>query len=283
MCIIESTKMGLDSVTRGYVEASQIEINVLKMQIRCGAINRLQIPDKVMISSPIKNLQMTYEGKTLSVRMDDIDIATFEKETTNSSNLIPKRYLPCSIAFEVDNIQIKHTSDGPVMNFTNFQMYGFINDNDNSVDIAIRFDQFKNYLAELINVNMCVSLPIDVDNCIDRFKFSMERAIIVSGYATDEWKKAFSQKQVKKMKKSANSVSSYSFLKMPYANIADVKIMITHRVTVGLELKQTPLTITAFRGRADTTVKDVINYYVKVCVSRVPDFVSNAEVLGINM
>jgi len=48
-------------------------------------------------------------------------------------------------------------------------------------------------------------------------------------------------------------------------------------------VKDTTLTIKAFRGKEDTTSKEVINFYIKACLARVPDFISNAEVLGLNI
>jgi hypothetical protein len=45
----------------------------------------------------------------------------------------------------------------------------------------------------------------------------------------------------------------------------------------------TSLTIKPYRGKAGTTAKDVINYYVMECLARVPTFISNAEVLGLNI
>ena len=48
-------------------------------------------------------------------------------------------------------------------------------------------------------------------------------------------------------------------------------------------MKDTTLVVKSFVGKADTTHNDLINYYIKACMSRIPDFISNAEVLGLNV
>lgn len=43
------------------------------------------------------------------------------------------------------------------------------------------------------------------------------------------------------------------------------------------------LTIKPFHGDAKTTTKDVITYYTSACLAKAELFISNAEVLGINV
>ena len=300
-CSIKVSKMGLDSMVGGQAEASQIEIKMRPtMQIRFGAIQKLHIPNMVLLPKPIKNVELTYEGGTLSARLNAVDVIIFsmENETFSSTgksmastcpassmtNLITAPHLPCAIAFEIRSIQIKHAAYGPVMMFTNLKLYGFPNVIDKSVDIAIQFANFKNHLVELTHVNMRASIPYGVDNCINDFNFSMESATIMSGHTTKKRAEAYRKKHAKDAVKQHAKAGFPSFLiKMPYAEIADAKVLISFRVTKGMKMKQTPLTIKAFSGSAETILKDVMKYYVKVCLTRVPDFVSNAEVLGLNM
>lgn len=70
---------------------------------------------------------------------------------------------------------------------------------------------------------------------------------------------------------------------LPNANISGLKVTITWESGSGVRLKDTTLGIKPFQGNESTTAKDLINYYTKACLSRVPNFVSNAEVLGINV
>jgi len=84
-------------------------------------------------------------------------------------------------------------------------------------------------------------------------------------------------------KEARKSKPKERLLKVPFASIADLKI------TIGLEahkigrIKDTSLIVKAYRGNAKTTSKDLVNYYARACLSRVPDFISNAELLGLNV
>lgn len=292
--IIEISKMGFDSITRGHAEASKIEINMRpKTQIRFSAIDSLHIPDAILLSKPVENVELTYERKTLSARLDAVDVIILNKEETlsetknSTTSPHPKpstTSLPCAIDFEMDYVKIKKAADGSINTFTNLHLYGLPNDMKNSTNVAIRFGSFKNNLVEMTQVNMCASIPNGAYDCINGFNFSMERATIVSGHTAEEWTEAFRPKRKEvAVKQSAKEGGGSSVIKMPYANIADIKVMITYRVTVGVKMNQTPLTIKAFRGSAEATSKEVMNYYVKACLSRFPDFLSNAEVLGLNL
>lgn len=70
---------------------------------------------------------------------------------------------------------------------------------------------------------------------------------------------------------------------LPHATISGLNVTITWESGSGVRLKDTTLGIKPFEGNESTTAKDLINYYTKACLSRVPNFVSNAEVLGINL
>lgn len=60
------------------------------------------------------------------------------------------------------------------------------------------------------------------------------------------------------------------------------KLLITWSQT-GVAVKDTSLVIKPFRGNAKTTSNDLITYYTSACLAKFPDFISNAEVLGINV
>lgn len=52
---------------------------------------------------------------------------------------------------------------------------------------------------------------------------------------------------------------------------------------VGVKVKQTKFIAKAFTGKEATTSKDIISYYTLACLAKAPEFISNAEVLGLNV
>ena len=49
------------------------------------------------------------------------------------------------------------------------------------------------------------------------------------------------------------------------------------------KVNDTKLAIKAYDGKAETTSNELVTYYTRACLSRAPDFISNAEVLGLNI
>ncbi len=86
----------------------------------------------------------------------------------------------------------------------------------------------------------------------------------------------------KAMKESGTSKPNEKVLNLPFASIADVKITLKVSHMKG-KIKDTTLIVKAYRGKGETTSKDLVNYYAKAILSRAPDFIRNAELLGLNV
>ena len=161
----------------------------------------------------------------------------------------------------------------------------FCNENDagNSSDVALRFDHFKNHLASISDVNMCASLPYDAVNCVNALNLSIGDATIVSGHSVEDWQTSFQPKyQSKTAKSSTTNEAPSAVIKLPDANIAAIQLTITY-ANVGVKVKQTKFIAKAFTGKEATTSKDIISYYTLACLAKAPEFISNAEVLGLNV
>ena len=297
VCSAEVSNMEFESDTKGRASVSQVVMSMRpSMQMTIGKIENLFIPNTVLLSTPIEDCQMIYEGNTLIMRLDTIDIVTFSKQEDDMPSTGPTvtaPYLPCNINLDVrKGIQIKKSDDGALTKIGRCHVYAL--KELNSSRIAIQFESFRNYLVSLTTVSFCGSIPFDQVDTINDLIFTADDIKIMSGHSTDEWETAFrprvqnkqqrKAKQVKESTKKSSKQTKPSIIKLPFVNIADLKLVI------GLDsgndigrVKDTTLVVKSFVGKADTTHNDLISYYIKACMSRIPDFISNAEVLGLNV
>jgi hypothetical protein len=311
VCIAEVAAMEYQSSDNGQATASQLTLTVRpNVKLTVGCIDKLHIPNSFALSKPIRSSEIIYQGSTVVVRLDELGIHTFPKETTQSSSTIisPPR-LPCNINLSIrKGMEIKKSETGSLTKFGQFNLYA-LKEKD-CTKLAVQCESLRNYLVSLNTVSFCGSLPLTQVNTVNDFIFTAGDITVKSGYSTDEWEDAFRPRKLKsqqssvkskasekakaaiktshvKMKaseKAKASEKSKAEIKMPYANIADVNVSISLESSYKIgKVKDTKLVIKAFKGRSDTTMKDVVNYYTKACLSRVPDFISNAEVLGLNI
>jgi hypothetical protein len=308
ICQFDAKKVSYESDDGGRAEASNIYASMrptVKMII--DSIDTLQIPDVLLLEKPIEFTELKYEGNALTARFQEVEVITFgkgqdaasgdsptksTKHTAKESvpkvgrkqeqaNAITAPKFPFSLDVSVKGCHIKKNADGSSMEMANFQLFCNENKVGNSSDVALNVGHFKNHLASVSDVYLCASFPLDAANCINALNLSVQDATIVSGHSVEDWQKSFQAKYKSKASKSSTAPSPV--IKLPNAEIADMKVTITYAANVGVKVKQTPLTIKPFHGKEATTSKDIINYYTVACLSKVPTFISNAEVLGLNV
>lgn len=313
ICQFDAKKVSYESTDGGRAEASNIYASMRpSVKVIVDSIDTLHIPDVLLLEKPIEFTELKYEGNALTVRFHEIEVITFGKggqdsdsahggspgklttkesmKVSSVSKVKPKQEpasvitapkLPFSLDVSVKGCHVKKSADGSSMGITSFQLFCNENNVGNSSDIALNIGQFKNHLASVSDIYLCASFPFDSVNCINALNVSVGETTIVSGHSVQDWQESF---QAKYKSKAANSSSSAPspVIKLPNAAIAEMKLAIVFK-TKGVKVKQTPLTIQAFKGKEATTSKDLINYYTMACLSRVPEFISNAEVLGLNV
>mmetsp|Transcript_16957 Transcript_16957/g.30462 ORF Transcript_16957/g.30462 Transcript_16957/m.30462 type:complete len:869 (+) Transcript_16957:238-2844(+) len=300
-CMLEAASVECDSDDKSRASATQIVITTRPaMKMTIGCIESLYIADTVLLSNPIKSSEFSYQGNTLRVRLDDeLNVVTYSKKPSQEDNtpqasspVISPPNLPGNIDLCIcKGIQLKKSDDGSLTKFGKFHFYAL--KEEKSTKIAIQFESIRNYLLKANTVSVCGSLPLDQVDTVDDFIFAAGDVKIMSGHSTDEWSEAFQPRKQQNVKQSTKSTTKGAMttkqnptpvIKLPFANIADLNVVIgleaSHKVG---RVKDTSLLIKSFKGKAETTSKDLMNHYTKACLSRAPDFISNAEVLGLNI
>ena len=227
----------------------------------------------------------SYSTKTQSSsKMSILASPKADRQKQEQAVMITAPKLSFSLDVSVKLCDIKKSADGSSMQMSNLQLFCNENDAGNSSDVALRFDHFKNHLASISDVNMCASLPYDTVNCVNALNLSIADATIVSGHSVEDWQTSFQPKyQSKTAKSSTTNEAPSAVIKLPNATIAAINLTITYAANVGVKVKQTKFIAKAFTGKEATTSKDIISYYTLACLAKAPEFISNAEVLGLNV
>jgi hypothetical protein len=126
----------------------------------------------------------------------------------------------------------------------------------------------------------------------------------MSGHDNDEWTEAFRpimerigimEKKLETMKQENSSTRNFlmkkkvdkpkdNLIKLPFASIGNLKIPVSVETSLKMgKIKDTSFIVKAYKGNSDTTLKDLMNYYVKACLARAPAFTRNVELLGLNV
>ncbi len=288
VCSGRVNRLQYESFSGGHAEATGIELN-MRPSIQCtiDSIESFYIPDSFLLSKPIASTKVMYQGQTLSLVVDSIDAVLFdgdgEKEVDadiiETSMETKRPVAPCPMHVSVQNIHLKQASDGTSISLASMNLW--LNPRgENRTQVAVQFDGLNSHLLQLSKVNMCATLPPS-PNVLESFSFAGERVVVSAGHSTDDWQRPARRIRTK-INKSTPSASSVESLHLPNANIGGLKVTITWG-SATMKVKETTLGIKPFEGNESTKAKDLVNYYTKACLSRVPNFISNAEVLGMNV
>lgn len=298
-------RLQFESSSGGQAEANGIKVN-MRPSIQCtvDSIDSIYVPDSFLLSKPIESTKLLYQGETLSLVVDTVDAVLFndaaEKETggdvAETSVAIKstqRPVAPCPMHLSIRKIHLKQSNDGTSMDSSSLNLYASP-EGPARTQVALQFDEFKSHLLQVTNANVCGTLPPSPDT-FESLKFSGDTIRVTAGHSIDDWQSQFRSKARRvsstgtrssakaRMSKSSSSPLPVTSMHLPNANISGLKVTITWESGSGVRVKDTTLGIKPFQGNESTTAKDLINYYTKACLSRVPNFVSNAEVLGINV
>lgn len=294
-------RLQFDSSSGGQAEANGIKVNMRpSIQMQIDTIDSIYIPDSFLLSKPIESTKLSYQGETLSLEVDTINAVLFNDAAETDGNVAEasvgskstqRPVAPCPMHLSFRNIHLKQSNDGTSMDLSSLNFYA-APEGLARTQVALQFDEFKSHLLQVTMANVCATLPPSPDT-FESLNFSGDTIRVTAGHSTDDWQSQFRSKARRmsstrssaKASKSTppSATSPAASMRLPNANISGLKVTIAWESGSGVRLKDTTLGIKPFQGDKSTTAKDLIHYYTKACLSRVPNFVSNAEVLGINV
>jgi len=259
------------------------------LTLRIDSIDKLYVENTIELTRPIINTIIVREGATVSMDMDSIEATLLEKkhsveDQSNSFEEDPPNgsafVAPFPASLSLKTIRLQNARDASRMVLEDLSVY--INPKDQSTQLAIELGKFHNHLLELSAAKFFGSFPLEHSDQIDDFQFSAESAVVTAGRPAEEWQTAFNPREATSEKQTASSKKEVSIWKLPYAKVDPLKLVISFKST-GVSVKDTKITTEPYSGNAKATSKDLVAHYAQACLSRVSDFIPNAEVLGLNV
>ena len=120
------------------------------------------------------------------------------------------------------------------------------------------------------------------------FEFGAHRIEVATVYSVFDWKRLLEtgdEKRERRREKRENkheNKKSQPPIRLPFAHIQPLKCHVALDGDL-LGTKGSTLHLKEYHGKQNTTLNDIVLWYSKVMISNVPGFVSNADVLGINL
>jgi len=220
---------------------------------------------------------------------------TISTTTSSSSNFMIPFPLSCNITrmrlIKEEDQETEITIEGLeiLMNPKRGDNVSSNSNNSNCTEVACSVARLESKLVRATNINTCMALPaakeVDVDvNTIRNFTLSMDRISVTAGYSIQDWTQTFGigGKWTTPTSTKANN-NTTSAIHIPNASVSPLKISIAYNAMNVVSVKETTFIVKTYKGNESTSIKNVIDFYIAECLHRTPHFISNAELLGINV
>jgi hypothetical protein len=277
------------------------------MQVRIKSVDTLYIPQVIELKKPMENIDIDLIGETWTVnvnslygslpapRTDEI-VANAQDNQKNSGRLNSKRSMssststtstmwvapfPFSCNFNIINL-IKENDESTLVTLSQLEILAFPEKDHSGTRLAVSVGNLESELAIATKMDAYTLVPADISsNTFEDFAFAAESVNVRAGYTVQDWINTFSLGgRWEATPKKHHSNASYA---LPFAQVAPIKIKIAYNALSLVSVKETTIRINEFKGKKDTTLTDLVDFYVKQCLSRASGFLKNAEVLGLNV
>jgi len=257
-------------------------------------VDEFYLAETIRLTQPIANVKIVEEGSTISIDLESIEAIILSPavsdDSTNKENTSLEKdgqqedsssnesgfSFPCLIKLSMGSVQLTDSTDGSVMRLQDLDIFARPED-QSTTQIAMELGSFQNEILQLTKIQFCGSLSVDKMGEIDKFHLGVESGRVTAGHSVSEWAASF-KFAIPQFVSQKGSV-----WKVPNAKVEQLKLVISYKMTKWMKVKDTNITIKPFNGQANTTTDDMVKYYADVCLCRVPDFIPNAEVLGLNV
>lgn len=271
------------------IQASQIRFSARPHQtITIKMIDSVHIPGLFSLDEPIQNTEIVYEGNALDIRLQSINASMLPADKTSEGSSAGKNgattdqgygsLIPISfpLRLAVDGSSVVHSTDGAPMHFQSLSVFLNPDTESNSTHIAVELKEFKNKLLHLTGAKVFAALPLFEPNEIQSLRVSTDSVKVTAGKSKQEWEATFTPK------KELQPSQPKAVIHLPGAAVSSTKLTVSWKGT-GVALKDTAIITREFRGNNATTSDDVLRFFTHTCLTRVPGFISNAEVFGVNV
>jgi len=153
-------------------------------------------------------------------------------------------------------------------------------DDWSGTEVAASIAVLQADLATGADMTAFACVPADMNaNRYENFEFTAGLISVTAGYSVQDWLKTFSFSGLL----SPTVRDKPVYCQLPNATIAPMKVEVQYNAMSVVSVKPTTINVPMFKGALKTTSKDISSYYTGKILEKTSNFLSNAEVLGLNV
>jgi hypothetical protein len=251
------------------------------MCLELESVESFRIPDTIELTKPTKNVSFHFNEGMLRMQLSSVHATRLDardsiktvtnEENTEGGEVTPnwKAALPFPVNIYVNDMYIMNAHHNNAMT----TLRGFELDVAPGIEVALCVQKAQNELFDLDDVAVSASIPVDNEGLIENLHFAAVSMCLTAGRSANEWATRFDSRP-----KAKSAKVNY---KLPFAHIEPLDLQVTFKGIVSTQ--NSNMIIRPFMGTEATTQKDLVRHYVRHILGKFPRFVTNAEVLGVNV
>ncbi|CAJ1953996.1 unnamed protein product [Cylindrotheca closterium] len=244
--------------------------------LKMESIDRFRVPGTGELNEATKDVLLAYDGETLRMAFSSVFATRLEEHEKPSSTDSKDRSaanwkaaLIFPINLSIDDLHIVNAYKNNAMTVVR----EFDLDVAPGIDVSFCAKNVKNELIDLTDVAITAHVPIYEDDVIEKLHFAAASTSLTAGRSTDEWENRFTNRP-----KATSEKKNY---RLPFAHIEPLNLEVSFKGIVST--KHSKMIIRPFMGTMATTERDLLRHYTRHILQKFPGFITNAEVLGVNV
>ena len=271
---------------------SDLNFDFNSMKVEMGLIETLFVAGVVVLSKPVRCATIEFNDDMLSIRLPHpvhVDVLSTADKNTTSQKLekntgIEYPNIPIAVKIEINEMHVSQQGQSTCtrVDDTSLSVEPFTFEAQNVLEeipmkgahVSIKVRQASSELFRVDSVCSTFVVPLHDLNTLNKLQLSMLSVQITSGFSSIDWDSLFSTK------KEISSANSHS-INIPFGQIESFNLSISYQGKI--LASQSNIRVPQFKGDTTTVSQDIVAYYTKTVLGRVPGFLSNAKFLGGNV
>ena len=268
---------------------SDLNFDFKSMKVEMGLIESLYVAGVVVLSKPVRYTTIEFNDM-LSIRLPHpvhVNVlSTADKKAT--SQKIEKNAgiecIPIAIRIEINEMHVSQQDQSMCtrVDDTSISVEPFTFEVQNMLgeipmkgaNVCIKVKKASSELFRVDSVCLSCVVPLHDLETLNKLRLSVSSVQVTSGFSSIDWHSLFSPK---KENSSANSHS----INIPFGQIESFNLSISYEGKI--LASQSNILVPQFKGGTSTGSQDIVAYYTKTVLGRVPGFLTNAKFLGGNV
>jgi len=285
-----------------FTNAIELKVSIKpKLNIAIKELKSFHLPGVVSLLKPSSDVLMSFEGDTFCLKMASLEATMLSKDKENEkehkkvtegelkgstpNESTNTAVIPFPVSVNLQKLHVVKSDDGTVLldseqfsiDATPVDAATGASASGGYIQVITRIGKGKNKMFGVDDFFVTARINPDNTNEIHQLNAAAKSVSVTAGYSVSDWTKIFKPHQ-----ETTKDPEPTKPLMFPDALIQEMKL----RIAVDSNLvgaKETVVNVPTFKGKSNTSLNDLVKYYSGAVLRYVPNFITNAEVLGANV